>query len=249
MKRPLYLCHLVTSSVRAISATKVIVSAITLPLLLASTLHAQSDKPEETPTTEQKTATISPLVEKTSADTYQIGLISLNKKTREIRLPAVTHITDSSSIVEYLLTRNNGEKIHETLLTTAASPLNINIALKLLSYPQSQSLFEEDTHPDEAAKIDIQVSHEGKVTPITNWLQHRDTSKPMPHTPWLYNGSITRNQQFMAELNGNILSIILEPSSLANYAGEDRHESNLWLPATRTPKAGTPVTVILKPWQ
>ena len=190
-----------------------------------------------------------PLVQKTSETQYQIGKVSLNKETREIRFPAVTHITDSASIIEYLITHSTGEKIHETLLTTEAKPIHINLAFKLLSYRESQALLDPSTKLDPASRFSIHVSHQGQTTPITSWLQHRDTRKPMPLTPWIYNGSTISKKQFMAELNGNIFSVITESSSLANYAGEDRHDDDLWFPASGTPKSGTAVTVIIKPWK
>lgn len=190
-----------------------------------------------------------PLVKKISDTQYKIGNVLLDKATREISFPATTHITDSETIIEYLITHTNGEKVHETLLTTETSPLQINLAFKLLNYPESQGLLIPNTKLDLAARFSIHVSHEGKTTPITSWLQHRDTRKPMPLTPWVYNGSFITQKRFMAELNGNIFSIISEPSSLGNYAGEDRQDDTLWFPSTRTPQSGTQVIVIIKPWK
>jgi hypothetical protein len=87
-----------------------------------SNADSVEDKPQSTADT--------PLVKKISPHQYQIGIISLNKETREICIPAQTNITKPESVIEYLLVHSNGEKIHESLLTTAADPTHINIALK-----------------------------------------------------------------------------------------------------------------------
>ena len=92
--------------------------------------------PDEEPD-EQKEA----LVKKISATIYQVGKVTLNKETREISMPAHTNITDPETIIEYLLVHFNGEKIHESLLTTEADPTHINIAFKLLDYQESLELF------------------------------------------------------------------------------------------------------------
>ncbi|MDC0088305.1 YdjY domain-containing protein [Akkermansiaceae bacterium] len=201
------------------------------------------------PVTVQAEVQAHPLVKQISETKYKIGKVHLDKATREITFPATTHVTDSETVIEYILTHSTGEKTHETLLTTDVQPIQINLAFKLLNYPESQGLLIPNTKLDLAARFSIHVSHEGKNTPITSWLQHRDTRKPMPLTPWVYNGSFITRKRFMAEFNGNIFSIISEPSSLGNYAGEDREDDTLWFPSSRTPKPGTQVTVTIKPWK
>lgn len=190
-----------------------------------------------------------PVIQKVSETEYSIGKVSLHKDTREINFPAITHITDPETLIEYLITHTSGEKTHETLLTTEASPTNINIAFKLLSYPESKGLLAPNSKLDFASKFSIHVTYNEKTVPLSSWLKSRITRKPMPLTPWVYNGSYLSREKFMAEINGNIFSIITEPSSLGNYAGDDRHDDTLWFPARQIPKEGVNVTVTIKPWE
>jgi len=208
-----------------------------------------------------------PLVKKTSPSSYQIGKVKLNKDTREITFPAQTNITDPETFIEYLLVHLNGEKVHESLLVTEAAPTHINLALKLLNYKESPELFrmlKKDGTPGEkypvvaddlkkAARFSVHVSRkqgeETKTVPVTDWLQHRTTKKPMPNTPWVYNGSYIHNKKFKAKVTGSIFTIFPDEGSIANYPGEDREDDTIWFPAPRIPREGTALTVTLKPWK
>lgn len=208
-----------------------------------------------------------PLVKKISPTTYQIGKVKLDKDSREITFPAQTNITDPDSVIEYLLVHLNGEKVHESLLVTEADPTHINLALKLLSYKESSELFrmlKEDGTPGEqypivaddlkkAARFSIHITlkqgEQTKTTPLTHWLQHRITKKPMPNTPWVYNGSYIHNKKFKAKLTGSIFTIFPNEGAIANYPGKDREDDTIWFPAPRIPAEGTALTVTLKPWK
>ena len=145
-------------------------------------------------------------------------------------------------------------------------PTHLNIALKLLNYKESQELFrpinENGTRAEKplvvaddirkAARFSIDISwKEGgtqKTAPITQWLQHRVTTKPMPATPWVYNGSYVHDNRFKAKINGNIIAIFPNESALANYPGDDREDDTIWVPAQKLPREGSQVTITLKPW-
>lgn len=226
-------------------------------MMLVSCFSALADSP---------TKPEQPLVKKISGDIYQVGAITFNKKTREISLSTQTNITDPGTLLEFVLAHSNGEKVHESLLVTEADPTHLNIALKLLNYQESQELFRpilEDGMRAEkfnsvkddvrkAARFTAHVSwKEGgksKTAPITHWLKNTTTGKPMPNTPWVYNGSYVHRNQFKAKLNGNIIAIFTNESAIANYPGADRMDDTLWVPAKATPREGTQVTVTLKPW-
>ena len=205
-----------------------------------------------------------PLVKKISADVYQIGKVTLNKKTREISFPAYPNIVEAGTPLEFLLVHLNGEKVHESLLITEADPTNLNIALKLLSYKESQELFRPITEdgsrgelyqkePDDirkAARFTIHVTWKdgakSKSTPITQWLKHRITNKSMPDTPWVYNGSYIHNKAFKAKLNGNFFAIFPNESAIANFPGAkdvDRYDDTLWISAPNLPREGTKITI------
>ncbi|BDS08615.1 hypothetical protein NT6N_36550 [Oceaniferula spumae] len=223
---------------------------------------AENKEPAKEPAADPK-----PLVQKLENGNYKIGKITFNKDSRAITIPAQTNIVDPETFLEYLLVHLNGEKVHESLLVTEADPTNLNLALKLLSYKESPELFRVDK-PDgtpsdkfpvvaedirQAARFSIEITWKDKgverTRPITQWIQHRVTKKPMPDTPWVYNGSYIHNQKFKAKLTGSMLTIFPDPGSIANYPGDDRDDDTLWLPAPNIPAEGSAVTVTLKPWK
>lgn len=210
--------------------------------------------------------TLQPLVRQTAPNLYQIGIVSINKETRELIIPANTNITEPGTIIEYLLIHANGEKIHESLLTTQADPFHVNIAIKLLNYQESPELFKV-RRPDgsigekypvvseeikAAARFRVLVSwmdgETEKTIPVTEWIHNESSGKNMSPTAWVYNGSFVYDKKFNAQLTGSILAIFSDIGAIANYSGEDRNDDTLWSPSRDTPPAGTAVKVILKPW-
>lgn len=207
------------------------------------------------------------LVRKVSPGVFQIGKITIKQATREIIFPAQTNITNPGSQLEYLLVHFNGEKIHESLLVTRAEPEHFNIALKLLRYKESKELFRllkpdgtpGEKYPDtpeetrKAARFGIYLTigegEKKKTFPATDWVMHRVTKKPMPNTPWVYNGSYVHKKKFKAGITGSIASIFPDFAAIANYPGDDRDDDTLWFPAPRVSPEGTKVTVTLKPWK
>ena len=175
-------------------------------------------------TDEQTDEQTEALVKKVSPSIYQIGKVTLNKETREISMPAHTNITDPETIIEYLLVHFNGEKIHESLLTTEADPTHINIAFKLLNYQESLELFRV-RKPDgsisdkytvvaedikKAARFSVHITWKDgtteKTMPVTQWIYNQASKKNMPPTPWIYNGSYIYEKKFDAKLSGSIIN-------------------------------------------
>ena len=78
-----------------------------------------------------------PSVTKLDGTRYQIGAVTFDEKTREIRFPARVNMTEG--LLEYLIVHQNG-KVHEALLSTEISPTHLNLALTLLRYRPSREL-------------------------------------------------------------------------------------------------------------
>ena len=160
----------------------------------------------------------------------------------------------------------NGEKIHESLLTTEAKPTNINIALKLLNYKESPELFRlpnpngtlSAEYPvvsekvKKAARFKILITWKDneltKTIPVTDWIYNESTQKNMEYAPWIYNGSFIHEKSFNAKLTGSIVAIYANIGAIANYSGDDRNDDSLWSPSKNTPSEGTSVTLTIQPW-
>lgn len=229
---------------------------------------------QETPPAEMKPAPAEAPAEKAPAKSpikqineneYLIGKVHLDKKARAISFPAAINMDDG--LLEYAIVHFNG-KIHESLLLTDIKASNLNIAFKLLRYPESDELFEilEDDYkatgkyptPTQAtrdgARINITLNWEldgkKKSAPINELIYHTTLERPMPTGPWLYTGSYVLDGSYKADLSGDITAIFLAQPSMINYPGKDRISDEVWIVNKKAcPPVGTPITVTITPYE
>jgi hypothetical protein len=208
-------------------------------------------------------APVKPQIKKLSDFRYQIGAVTMDQKTREIRVPTKVNMTEG--LVEYLLCMQQG-KIHEALLITEISPIHLSLAFTLLRYPTSKELFsliDETGHmtgiyPEvplavrAGARIAIEVEWDDNGTtrrnPVNEWIQHNIKSTAMMAGPWLYTGSDFYDGKFVPEMTGDVAAIMVVPGAMINYPGSD-NDDNVWFGfPKRVPPKGTPVTLIITPY-
>ncbi len=232
----------------------------TLPLAAEGPDRAPVE-PTTLPAPDQAVAPTEPALEKLDDGRMRLGKIEFNPKTREIRFPA--RINQTEGLLEFLLVHENG-KIHESLLATDISAVNLNVVLKLLHYKASRELYQKikedgslssefEPTTEEAktgSRLKVLVSKDdSKAVPVNEWISHAPTEKPMPAAPWIYGGSSFNQGRFLAESSGDLFAIFLSNSALVNFSGKDNQDDNVWLPhPTRVPEVGAPVTVILQPY-
>lgn len=209
-------------------------------------------------TQHKKTNTYTEGIKKISAVEYQLGRISLNTKSQKIQFQATLEM-NGDQLIEYLLVTNKG-KSHESILVTEIRPFNLNLALKLLSYEESNTLFNEQAvsalplHPATPPKashihVTVQWQHQGvrHSIPLSECVQHLKT-QTSPCSPWIYTGSWIRKKQLVAELEGNIFALQMDRGALANCPAYHQNSEDLWRANTKKlPPLGTKVQFILTP--
>lgn len=241
-----------------------------LPVLLfagAGGLHAQDRAPVEPsslPAPDQPMAAVEPVIRKLDQSRIQIGGVTLDKRTREIRFPAEVNMTEG--LLEFIIVQTKG-KVHESLLATDISPTHLNLAFMLLRYkasPELYPIFEElgvnsgkfpevDAATRAGARITIEVEWEqdGKKRrlPVNDLVQHAVKAQAIPAGPWVYGGSAVHDGKYSAEVTGDIAAIFLSASAMINYPGEGNNDDTIWIPfPKRVPELGTKVTVIIAPF-
>jgi len=204
-----------------------------------------------------------PAIKKINEAEYKIGKVHLNKATREISFGAGVNLTEG--LLEFIIVNQKG-KIHESLFISDISPLNLNIALKLLGIKESPELFEivdEDYRPTgqypevapktkAAARMDIFVEwgKEKKRVTLNELISNNVTEKTMDPGPWLNTGSYIHEGKFKAEVTGDLIAVFTSQPAMINYPGRDREHDDIWITNTkRAPKEGTIVKIIIKPHQ
>ncbi|MES2996558.1 MAG: YdjY domain-containing protein [Verrucomicrobiota bacterium] len=203
------------------------------------------------------------VVEQVDTARFRIGAVVFDKSTREIRIPAVVNMTEG--LLEFVLVHEKG-KVHESLLSTRASPIHLNVAFKLLRYPPSPELhplpspsggkepkFPEVTGPVKAGarlllRVEWNENGRARACPVTDWVQHIARTTVMPPTHWIYGGSEIHDGKFAAEVTGDIIDIYNTNSALIHYPGEGNRDDTLWQSfGKRVPPVGTPVTLVITP--
>jgi len=241
-----------------------------LTLLAAGLLNVSAQdrspvEPQTLPLPDQEVAPVKPSVERLDDSRYRIGSIIFDQKTREIRFPAAVNMDEG--LLEFAIVHENG-KIHESLLHTDISALQLNVAFKLLRYPASAELYllpndrgglsdrfhEVPEEVSKGARIDVSVEWDDagrtRKVPINEWIQHAVKGSTMPSGPWIYGGSLVHEGRFAAEVTGDIAAIFITNSALINYPGDDNRDDTVWLVyPKRVPAYGTNVTVIIAPHQ
>ncbi len=217
------------------------------------------------PAEEPATDAAKPSVKKIDETRYQIGEVTFDQKTREIRFPARVNMVEG--LLEFLVVHQNG-KVHEALLSTEISPTHLNLAFTLLRYPPSRELYPlpsatggasgnyPEVAPDikAAARVNVELEwSEGEKTkrlPVNECIQHAVKTTAMPASPWVYGGSNIDHGKFAAETTGDIIDIFTSPAAILNYPGDDHSNDDVWTPfPKRIPAEGTPITVIITPFQ
>ena len=100
-------------------------------------------EPSDPAAPEEKKEVPKPSVKKLDENRYQVGQVTFDKKTREIRFPAKVNMTEG--LLEFLVVHQKG-KLHESLFATETSPTDINLAF----YPDALYVIVgvKDAEPD-----------------------------------------------------------------------------------------------------
>jgi hypothetical protein len=178
-------------------------------------------------------------VKKVGETQYRLGEIEFDAKTREIRFPATVNMREGGP-VEYLLVNENG-KVHESILTTAISPLHLQIVMKLLRYEGGHGdLFNRLLTPeliekeggkeaDRGETVSFTFAPEGgEPLPVYELVVDGESAEAMTPGGWIYTASAVQEGTFMAEAEGSIIAIYLDHLALFNMARDGADIDERW---------------------
>lgn len=177
-----------------------------------------------------------PEIKQLSDHEFQIGKIKLDQKKREISFGAGVNMTEG--LLEYLLVTTKSNKVHETLFLSDISPLNLNIAFKLLGITESEELFEivdDDYRPTgRFPQVDPKVSAAAKVDITVEWGEG-DEKKSFPvneliqHIEWPENNTQQVQPQDELELDDIKLTVMEKGPwlSTGSYMHEGKYKAEV----------------------
>lgn len=213
-----------------------------LGLLCLSPGLAQEEPPRSVPKPGEKSGEVPApevSVQKIGETLYRLGGIEFDAKSREIHFPVVVNMREGGP-VEYLLVHENG-KVHESILTTAVSPLHLQIVMKLLRYQAGNGdvfnrllipeLIEKEggREADRGETVSFLFTPEGgEAMPVYDLVIDGESAAAMTPGGWIYTGSVVQDGAFMAEAEGSIIAIYLDHLALFNMTREGADIDERW---------------------
>lgn len=187
--------------------------------------------------------------------------IRLDKKHRCITFDGT--VNQRNGLIEYLLVNDKG-KLHESLLATKLAPHDIHLAMLLIGLTENTKSNLDEPLPPSA--IDTAYLHDTpklKGVPVRisvawtqagqrqqaaaeSWIFNLHTNLLMSPGPWTYNGSLIMDGTFLADQDLSIVSVITDPTALANNPREGYDDDLIWqVQASAVPPLNTPVEITL----
>jgi hypothetical protein len=176
-----------------------------------------------------------------------LGLVRVNAQERWLSFPAA--INQRTGVVEYVVVTTTG-KTHESVLRTEAEPYHIHAGMLLLgAQPPSTPTFPADLAtppPGDPVRLEVVWSTpDGPVQrPLEDFVVTTNQWQMLPRGPWAYNGSYLSRGVFVAQNEGSIVALQIDPSALINNPRSGRDNDDLhFVNPTVLPPAGTLVEV------
>lgn len=200
-------------------------------------------------------------IKKLEGSRYELNGIIFDQKTRAIRIPAKVNMTEG--LLEYALVHESG-KVHESLLSTAISPFDLNVVLLLLSYEPGTGFFDTSDqnagavpvkNPKLPAAAQLKATLEwkapdgtDKTSRLESLLLNLDKKGTVTDGPFTYTGSmVTDDGTFMAKDTGSILALYVDVLAVINNPREGNENDDIWVPdKTKIPEKDTAVTLVLQ---
>lgn len=181
---------------------------------------------------------------------FALGQVRIDKGQRAVSFPA--KINQREGTVEYVVVHQAG-KTHESILSTEVEPQQIHVALLLLGVKAANTnLFPADLSippPGEAVTIGISWKTGDQETRrrLEDLVLDKETKKPLPPGPWVYNGSHIFEKSFVAQRDGSIISIHIDSAALVNNPRPDREKDDRFaINPDALPPPNTPVQVTIQ---
>jgi hypothetical protein len=193
-------------------------------MALAGMGPAEGEEPATSSSTNQPLRQIGPGL-------FELGKVRLDKERRAVSFRAVLNMNEGA--IEYLIVTVSG-KTHESLLRTEAEPYHIHLAMLLLGAAGAgtNSFPEDNSKPLPGDKVGIELSWKArgkeKRRRAEELVFNQQTRSAMSKGDWVYNGSMVFEGTFIAQQDGSIASVMVDPDALINNPRPGRENDKIW---------------------
>ncbi len=190
---------------------------------------------------------------------FEIGDVTVDKLRRTVSFPAKLNLT--AGPMEYFLVTSWG-KIHESIFKTDTQPYRIHVGMLLLGARGAGTNLLADgppvsfiSHPanveipgDDIA-VEVAWTNNGMPTRrrAGEMIFNRQTNSMIAADAWAYNGSQMFGDDFIAQADGSIVSLVTDWSALINNNGPGHDDDGIWTAtASNLPPTNLTVRMIFK---
>ncbi|MEY5024976.1 MAG: hypothetical protein RLZZ244_504 [Verrucomicrobiota bacterium] len=196
--------------------------------------------------------------QKGSEDEVRVGAVRIRPK--EGRWFFTARLNQAEGPVEYGIVTKRGA-VHESLLVTEVSPVELHAAMLLLGWKQPAARYGGRGSGGQIQGEALQRAAEIPGTPVwmrvgwkedgkprkaalEEWLAYED-GKEVARGPWNYTGSyLPEGGVFAALEEGCVLCLVLHPAALWNNPRPGNREDHVWMVRKQAvPPVGTEVEV------
>jgi hypothetical protein len=197
--------------------------------------------------------------------------VEVDTEAREVRI-AATVCLDGGWLEQVACSPRSRE--HEALVVVDVRPSAIHLALMLAGFEPGrpgrwsrQEDGELSLEPPTGAPLDVLVEHadaDGGVVrvPVRRWIRDHLGRHEFPRSPWIFAGSsmapnpehMGPGEHYVADMTGSIIGLVTFGDELIGFslvlADQAEVQPPEWeLNTGVVPPVGTPVTIILRPWE
>lgn len=191
-----------------------------------------------------------PPIKKVGKNLYQIETIVVNAKDKTITLRGEVNMQDG--LVELLACGLYGKR-HESVLMIPVEPYHVQVALLLLGLHPGKNKLKYQGDPGEPQGDPIEIFVEWNQNGSTvkkraeDLVFDKSTNHSMPHTQWVFTGSVLHDGNFMAQIEQSLVTTYHDPATIIDNPLSGGKDDTLYFANKEViPPVGTPVKMIIK---
>ena len=160
----------------------------------------------------------------------ELGAVRIDKERRAVSFPA--RINQRTGVVEYAVVTTSG-KTHESIFRTEAQPTHIHLGMLLLGVkPADTNLFPANLAvppPGEPVRVEVSWQAGGREVrrALEEFIVAGNDRQTLSPGIWIYNGSHLARRTFLAQRDGSIISVHIDPDALVNNPRPGRENDDL----------------------
>jgi hypothetical protein len=198
--------------------------SVAVALFVALVTDATAQAPAAAPSSVPAPAAAAPAMKPLGGERYQIGSIVVDRKSRQMTIPARVHVVDRP--LEYLLTAKGGMKEYESLLETDVSGTELNLACILLGLERDktqEAYLQFSQKRVSGPRVDIAVSRKDgdrKISVAAAEVLFDSGEKAPEPVEWVYTGSQKnwQDDRFAADVTGTLIGFVHDPNTIIESA-------------------------------